>query len=336
MARYRPARSSTPSSFAASSGVALTIGSRCSLSVEQAELLHHVLHRNRVRVEEHGLVDLEQLLVQAPARSEIAGEHGFAHLREHLRLQIADGVHEAAGADRHHREAELLEPHEHFEVAAELVQALGNEAEIVDGLLDADEVRRAVLDGFQRVERDADGRAARDVVDHPRHVVPARELQVIRDEAALRRPDVVRRDDQERVGAGVERVLGQHAALRERLRARCRDDGHAAGRRLDGERHEPVALVGRQRRGLGRRAVDEDAVRAFLDLEFDELRIAVVIDVAAFERSDERRNRAAQRGESMSSLRHFLSRRNDELSRARKLTVLAAVNYRVGSTSSVR
>ena len=39
-------------------------------------------------------------------------------------------------------------PDEHFEVVAELVQALGDEAEIVDGLLDADEMRRLSLTAF--------------------------------------------------------------------------------------------------------------------------------------------------------------------------------------------
>ena len=80
----------------------------------------------------------------------------------------------------------------------------------------------------------------------------------------------------------------------------------------------------------------EDAVRAFLDLELDELRIAVVVDFAIFERSDERRNRAAQRGESMSSLRHFYLTRDGELTDRAKLTVARAVNYRVGSSSSLR
>ena len=72
------------------------------------------------------------------ARSPV--EHRLAHLGQHARPQIADGVHEAARADRHHREAELLEADEDFEVVAELVQAFRHEAEIVDRLLDADEV----------------------------------------------------------------------------------------------------------------------------------------------------------------------------------------------------
>jgi hypothetical protein len=178
-------------------------------------------------------------------------------------------------------------------------------------MLDADEIRRAILEGLQRVERHADGRAARYVVHHPGHIVSRRELEIIGDEAALRRPDVIRGDDQQRVGARGKRMLRERSAFRERLRARRGDHGHAATRRLDGERHEPVALVGRQGRRLGRRAVDENAVRALRDLELDELGVAVVVDGAARERCDERRNRAAQCGESSRKLRHFGSRRNE-------------------------
>jgi hypothetical protein len=38
---------------------------------------------------------------------------------------------------------------------------------MVDGLLDADEMRRLVFDRLERVERDTDGRAARDEVVLP-------------------------------------------------------------------------------------------------------------------------------------------------------------------------
>ena len=66
-----PARSSTPSSFVASSGVAGTIGRRCSLLSSSPSVHHHVLHRDRVGVVEHGLVDLEQLVVELAARRQI-------------------------------------------------------------------------------------------------------------------------------------------------------------------------------------------------------------------------------------------------------------------------
>jgi hypothetical protein len=99
-------------------------------------------------------------------------------------------------------------------------------------------------------------------------------------------------------------VVGEHAAFGEGLRARGGDDGHAPLRGAHRERNEAIALLGRERGRLGRGAVDEDAVRAFLDLEFDERRIAIVVDGAVFEGCNERRNRAAQRGEIRVTLRH--------------------------------
>ena len=179
-----------------------TIGRRCSLSASRPSFfIMYFIGIGFVSKNTALLISSSCSCKRLPVARSAANT--ASHIsREHFRLQVADGVHQAAGPDRHHREAELLEPDEDFEVAAELVQAFGDETEVVDGLLDADEVRRALLDGLQGVERDADGRAARNVINHPRHVVSRSELQVIRDEAALRRADVVGRHDQQRIGAG--------------------------------------------------------------------------------------------------------------------------------------
>src|SRR5690606_12862276 len=91
------------------------------------------------RIEEHGLVDLEQRVVQRAGAGEVAALDRFAKLGQRSRPQIPDGVHQPASAYRHHREAELLEADEDLERRPELAQALGYEAEIVHGVLNADE-----------------------------------------------------------------------------------------------------------------------------------------------------------------------------------------------------
>ena len=83
---------------------------------QQPQPLHHVLHRNRVGVEEHGLVDLEQLVVQSLRRRQIVAPHRLAQIGQNPRPQIADRIHQPAGADRHHREAQLLEADKNLEL----------------------------------------------------------------------------------------------------------------------------------------------------------------------------------------------------------------------------
>ncbi len=89
-------------------------------------------------------------------------------------------------------------------------------------------------------------------------------------------------------------MLGELASLVQRLRSGRRDDWNPFGSHLHGNVDEPVALLDGKRRGLGRSAVYQDAMRAVVDLEGDELRISVVVDVTVAKRGDERGNGAPQ------------------------------------------
>ena len=110
------------------------------VSGHDAEALHHVFHRDWVGVAEYRLVDFEQLVMDLPRLVQIALPHRFAHARQLAGHQVADRIHQPAGADRHHREAQVFQPDEDAEVHAEPVEALADEAEIIDRMLHADEV----------------------------------------------------------------------------------------------------------------------------------------------------------------------------------------------------
>ena len=215
-------------------------------------------------------------------------------LRQLLRLQVADRVHQAAGADRHHRIAEVFKPDENAEIHAEMIEAFGRESEIVDRVFHADEIGAGLRDFLQCVECDRHRGAARDVIDHPRQRRLLAELFVIFHKAALGRAGVIGRDDQQRIGAGFFGMGGKRAGFLQVLRPGRGDDRQLAGIGLNRDIDDAVAFLDRQRRGLRRGAVDQNAVRAVLDLEFDQSRIGVVIDLAVLERRDQRRDGSLQ------------------------------------------
>jgi hypothetical protein len=93
---------------------------------------------------------------------------------------------------------------------------------------------------------------------------------------------------------GLVRVFGEVDRFGVRLRARLGDNRDSPSGHLDRRFHHQVALVHRQRRRLGRRAVDDEAVRAVGDLALDEAGEGIDVDAAVAKRRDQRRVRAAQ------------------------------------------
>ena len=120
------------------------------------------------------------------------------------------------------------------------------------------------------------------------------DIDIVFDQAALRRADEVRRHDQDRVGARFFRGRGQLDRIGMRLRAGGRDDRHAAARGLHRQPHQLVALLDTERTRLGGGAVDYHSVRTFGYLAFDHPRVRIVIDRAVTKWRDQRRVRAAQ------------------------------------------
>src|SRR6185437_13058400 len=109
-------------------------------------------------------------------------------------------------------------------------------------------------------------------------------------QAALRRLDVIGRDDELRVCARAFGELRKLERFGERLRAGGGDDGDTALRGFHREGYEFVAFVGCQRAGFAGGAVDEDTVAAAIDLVFDQARVSFEVDFAVLERRNQRRD----------------------------------------------
>ncbi len=137
------------------------------------------------------------------------------------------------------------------------------------GVLHSHERGRLFRDLSNRLDLDAHRRAAGNVIDHPRDPQTARYAQIVFDQPTLRRTDVVRRHDQKCVDSGMHGVLRERGGFGKRLRAGSSHDRNAfvcgAHRDVD----QRIAFVDGQRRWLGGRAVDDDAVRTACDLQLD-------------------------------------------------------------------
>ena len=140
--------------------------------------------------------------MQFPPLFQVAIPHGVAHFRKYARAQVADSVHQSAGANCHHRERQLFQTDENLEIVAERCKTLGHESEIVDSMFHADKCRRFVADLFHRVQRHVDRGTTRNVINHPGSVVLICDRQVILNQTPLRWANVVGRHDEQRIGTG--------------------------------------------------------------------------------------------------------------------------------------
>ena len=100
----------------------------------------------------------------------------------------------------------------------------------------------------------------------------------MRDDPAWRRLVVVRRHDEDAVGAGLVRLLRQVDGVRGRVRPRAGDDRRPVADRRDRRPQELEPLLVGERRRLTGRAGDDDPVGSVLDEEPAELLVAVVVD----------------------------------------------------------
>ena len=116
-----------------------------------------------------------------------------------------------------------------------------------------------------RLRLDVQHRTARDVVDDERPVGRVGDGREMGDDPARRRLVVVRRHDQERVGAEFVRALGQVDGVGGRVGARARDDGRAVADLVQRRRVEREPLVVRECRPLPRRTRDDEPVGAVVD-----------------------------------------------------------------------
>ena len=154
-------------------------------------------------------------------------------------------------------------------------------------MLHADKTRGSLTKLGDRVECHRDRGPARYVIDHPRQLTTVRDLQVVLDQAALGRADIVGRYDQQCVDPRLHSMGGQSLCLCKGLGARCRDHRNASSDGFHRHIDQPIAFRNGQRRWLRRGAIDQDAVGSLLDLEIDQACIAINIDLAVAKRRNQ-------------------------------------------------
>ena len=120
-----------------------------------------------------------------------------------------------------------------------------------------------------------DGGAVHPVVDHERGVGRSRELLVVGDDLVVERLHVGRRGRLDAVGARRDRVPRKRGRLPGRVGGAADHDGHPPPDSLDRVLGDLHALVGRLGEPLSRRAVDQDAVQALVDVPLEQLAVAL-------------------------------------------------------------
>jgi hypothetical protein len=264
---------------------------------QQPHLLHDPLRRHRVRLREGGVDERVQVVVELLRGGLVAGDERVVEVGDGARREVRHAAEVTAAAERQHRVAEQLDPRQRDEVAAALVEHVGDVLEVARRLLDADDVLVRARQPADRRGRDLDGRPHGDVVDDDRQVGElVRDARVPLEQALLLGAPVVRRHDQRggraealRLGRQLERLAHQRGAGAGQERDAPVDRGGRGPHHLD-------PLRDRLRRRLAGRAAHRDAVRAVLELPVYERRDRVEIERAVgVERGDQRGDRAAHR-----------------------------------------
>ena len=135
-----------------------------------------------------------------------------------------------------------------------------------------------------RLRLDAHARTGRHIVEAKRDVHAVSNGRVVRDEAILRAFVVIRRHDEQCIGADAFRVLRELDGIRCLVRARAGNDGDPALHLFAGELDDRAMLRICHRRRLSRRARDDDGVRTAGNLILDHAGKLIEIDAVLRER----------------------------------------------------
>ena len=202
-------------SCAICSGVASTSGGRTGPAGSPSSSQRRLDHDGALAAAHHAGVDRQQALVDRAGLDQVAGLDRGDQLGQPGADDVPDDADHADGAEREQRQVQDVVAAVVGEVGAG--QGPGDGAEVALGVLDRDDPR-VLREPDQRLDLDrARLRARRDVVEHHRQVGGVGDRGEVPEQAGLRGPVVVRRDDEQAVHA---EPLGRRG--RSRSSARCR------------------------------------------------------------------------------------------------------------------
>src|SRR2546426_4736616 len=238
---------------------------------------------------------------------------------------VGRGADMARAADGQDREAQQLDAGVHEEVAAAQVDHAIDVFEVFVGLFHADNV--AAISGQPRdglrfqIHRGAAGDIVDEIWTIPR-VGDAAEVAV---QSFLGWAGVVRDDDQGRIGPDALGKLREPQAFRVIGGTGSGDQGHAPPHRPHGELDEVLSFLQSQRTGLTGRPGDDHPVAATVDLPFDEIDKAGVVELALAERRDDGHEGAAHGAHGLGPVRRAASVRMCSANRSLRTSICTCV-----------
>jgi hypothetical protein len=210
----------------------------------------------------HGAHERFEAAVRLGRRLQVAGVHGIHHLTVGRRGDVRGDADQARRTDR--------QVGQHVDVVAGEVHQVGvvehaaDLGEVALGILDRQDVR--MLGGPQNgLVLDRDAGAARDVVEDDRQVRGVGDEPEVGEHAGLGGLVVIRRDDHDRVGAGLLAGLVELHRVGGLVGAAAGDDLRPAGRDGLADLDELELLRVGERAGLAGGGGDDDAVGAGVD-----------------------------------------------------------------------
>ena len=257
--------------------------------------LQRGLQRNRVAGDEQRVEQGRQILVDLPGGGDVARLDQLDHLADLRADQVTRDGDDPDRTQAHVAERRPVVPAVHLEVRWRLGHQSGHALEITGRVLHRDDV--GPLGELQeRLVFDARRCPAGDVVDDDRELGCVGHALEVRDQPALRRLVVVRRHDEQPIGARVLRGLRQLERLGGRVRPGAADQLAAAFRDLADRAEELGLLLVRERRRLARGTGDHDRVAAGVEqVRCQALRAVDVQRVTLLaERRDHRRDERSE------------------------------------------
>ena len=137
---------------------------------QDAEVLEQPFRRGRIRLGEDEVDQRVQLVVKPLGRLQVACVEAARELGDGARRDVGDCADQPRAAQRERRQAEQLDAAPDERVATTVMEDVGDVLEVLRRLLDPDDVVVLAHHPCQRLGRDVDSCADRDVVGDDRQI----------------------------------------------------------------------------------------------------------------------------------------------------------------------
>src|SRR5262249_50603563 len=171
-------------------------------ALEQTGSPHHVLQRNWIRVEEDRLIQFKQIEMQLAGRGKISLGHFFAQERDAGGHEVPYCIHQSGRSNRKHRETQRLKAAKNPELNSKPQEQLADKIKVCSRMLHPDQIWKPLCNLQHSLRANRHPGPARDMIDQQRERGALANRDEVCNQSSLRRPNVVRGDNQQRVRTG--------------------------------------------------------------------------------------------------------------------------------------